>query len=98
MLSALQEQRTQLTHSQLSLQSFKESEDEVTERKEMQSKLFFYIIQKYTAQHLPENSHGAGIILNDVRQFLDQGIAYEQKPSLIIIWNWLMKTLIVMKQ
>ena len=36
--------------------------------------------RNYTAQHLPENTNG---ILNDVRQFLEQSITDEQKPSLI---------------
>ena len=75
-----QKQTTQLPYSQLSLQNFHESESEVTERKEIHAKLFAYIVQKYTAQHLPENTNG---ILNDVRQFLEQSITHEQKPSLI---------------
>ena len=75
-----QKVQTQLPHSQLSLQNFYESESEVTERKEIHAKLFAYILQKYAAQHLPESSNG---ILSDVRQFLEQGSTYEQKPSLI---------------
>ena len=77
-----QKQTTQLhvPHSQLSLQNSHESESEVTEQKEIHTKLFAYIVQKYTAQHLPENTNG---ILNDVRQFLEQSITHEQKPSLI---------------
>ena len=77
-----QKQTTQLhvPHSQLSLQNSHESESEVTERKEIHAKLFAYIVQKYTAQHSPENTNG---ILNDVRQFLEQSITHEQKPSLI---------------
>ena len=66
--------------SQLSLQNSHESEGEVTKRKEIHAKLFAYIVQIYTAQHLPENTNG---ILNDVRQFLEQSITHERKPSLI---------------
>ena len=75
-----QKLQTQLPHSQLSLQNFYESESEVTEQKEIHAKLFAYIVQRYTAQHLPESSNR---ILNDVRQFLEQGSTYVQKPSLI---------------
>ena len=57
-----QQHRTQLPHSQFSLQNIYESESEVREWEEIHTNLFACNVQKYTAKHLPENSSG---ILSD---------------------------------